>query len=59
MRSWNIKTNFIEKVSCLGKLIATIRKSYIYIYSASIEDKVKTKLLSFTDSSSRMLLHES
>ena len=39
MRSWNIETDFIEKVSCPDKLTATIRESYIYIYSASAENK--------------------
>ena len=30
LTSWNIKTNFIEKISHLDKLIVTIRKGYIF-----------------------------
>ena len=33
MRSWNIKTNLIKKVSYLDKLTATIRKGYIFSLS--------------------------
>ena len=30
IRGWNIKTDLIEKVSCPDKLMATIRKSYVF-----------------------------